>query len=563
MNDLETDVLIVGGGPVGLAASIALSCHGVRSLLVERHPGTTRHPKASVVSSRTMELFRQWDIEPAVRAGGVPPDDARAVVWATALAGIEIGRLTIGDAETIARYLAHGPAPLAICAQDVVEPLLLERARRSPCAELRYGTALEDFTQDADGVTATVQEQGSGARMTVQARYLVAADGHASGARSRLGIATEGPAPLGHMVNVHFTADLTPWTAGRAAILYWIVNPDVVGVFIALNGRDRWLFNLPYDPDRECADDYPADRCVAILRRAAGVPALAPRIESVTTWTMRRQIAARYRDGRVFLAGDAAHQFPPTGGFGMNCGIQDAHNLAWKLAGVLRGWAGPALLDTYDRERRPVASFYAEQSSANAETIAADMRPVAVIEDAGPDGEAFRSMIAAGIPGQRRHFDSEGLALGFHYDSTAVVPDGTPPPSPDDPVRDYVPVARPGHRAPHAWVAHEGRTVSTLDLFDGRFVLLTAAAASPWRDAAAEVASATEIPLACPVLAAGEADWLGAYGLEEDGAVLVRPDGHVGWRAPGAVPDPRTVLHVAMRGIVGRAKPSQHGEEAT
>lgn len=570
MDTIETPVLIAGGGPVGLATSIALSCHGVRSLLVERHPGTTRHPKASVVNARTMELFRQWGIEAVVRERGVPLERMANVIWATSLTGFEIGRLSLGDPDRTATYLAsEGPAPVAICAQDVVEPALLARARRSSFAELRYDTELESFAQDREGVTATIRDCGSGARRTVRARYLVAADGHASPTRARLAIATEGLAPLGHLVNIHFVADLTPWIAGRGAVLYWIINPDVVGVFVALNGHDRWLFNVPYDPARESAADYPTERCVALLRRAAGVPELEPVVQSVTTWTMRREVAVRYRDRRVFLAGDAAHQFPPTGGFGMNCGIQDAHNLAWKLAAVLQGWAEPALLDTYDAERRPVASFYTEQSSKNAQQVAADMRPSAVVEEEGPEGEAFRAVIAAGIPAQREHFDSHGQALGFHYDSAAIVADGTPPPLVDNPVRDHVPVARPGHRAPHAWIELDGRVISTLDLFDGRFVLLATKAGAAWCEAARFLAERDGVPLVAYALADAPRalavargaparvvdDWRARYGIEPDGAVLVRPDGHVGWRVRRAPADRRVALAAALRQILGGRGP--------
>jgi hypothetical protein len=274
---------------------------------------------------------------------------------------------------------------------------------------------------------------------------------------------------------------------------------------------------------------------------------------------MRREVASSYGAGRVFLAGDAAHEFPPTGGFGMNCGIHDAHNLAWKLAGVLQEWADPSLLDTYAAERRPVACFYTEQSSKNAQTVVADMRPVAVIEDAGPEGAAFRSMIAAGIPAQREHFESQGLALGFHYDSAAVVPDGTDPPAIDNPVRDYAPVARPGHRAPHAWVEVDGRIVSTLDLFDGRFVVLTTKAGASWCDAARVVAERDGIPLVTRVLACDPSggdvdDWRARYAIEPDGAVLVRPDGHVGWRMCRASARPHDILDAVMRRILGHER---------
>ncbi|MGH7786376.1 MAG: FAD-dependent monooxygenase, partial [Candidatus Binatia bacterium] len=458
MADIDVPVLIVGGGPVGLAASICLSQLGVPSLLVEQHATTTDHPKATVVNTRTFELFRQWGIEAEVKAGGLPLDKSQFIVWATSLTGYELGRLDLAagtgsdDATRSLRQLGRlSPTLTSICPQDVYEPILRRRAESGAGAAVRFSTQLVDFDATLDGVTAVVRSVGDGREQQVAAQYLIACDGGASGIRDRLGIPMVGPDRIGHLLNIYFHADLTPFITGREGALYWILNADLAGVFIALNNRDRWLLNTPFNPD-EPLERFTPEVCRALVRRAVGAPELAVDVRSIDPWILRSQVAAQYRAGRVFLAGDAAHRFPPTGGFGMNTGVQDVHNLAWKLAAVLQGWAPPALLDTYEAERRAVGQFNADQSLKNSRRMPAPGgghepgSPLSMIEEDSPAGEGVRAMIAAGIGGTREHFSAMGQAKGFAYESAAIVPDGSDDGA-ESTIETYVPTARPGSLA--------------------------------------------------------------------------------------------------------------------
>lgn len=547
MIEPELPVLIVGGGPVGLSMSICLSRLGVASRLVERHATTTTHPKATVVNTRTMELFRQWGVEDAVRAGAVPLERMRCIVWATTLAGHEIGRLEVGG--DVARLAASGrlsPTMQQICAQDIVEPALADVTRRSALATVDFGTALESF-QVVDNRVEAVLRHADGSDEPVSARYLVAADGAASPVRQALGIEMVGEPDLGRLLNIYFRGDLRPWIDDRPGPLYWIVNPDAPGVFIALNGTDRWLFNTPLPDD----GDTSAEACAALVRRAVGVDRFDVTVESALPWTAASLVADAYRRGPCFLVGDAAHQFPPTGGHGMNSGIQDAHNLAWKLAYVLRGAAGDALLDTYEVERRPVAQRYAEESVKNARGQRSAQRSIpAEVEHDSDDGKAIRELIASTIPAQRGHFVSPGLQLGFAYRSSAVVaasddgeqdamratgpqPDGVSTvPVADTDVTTYRPVVDPGRRAPHAWVVStdDGSRTSLLDHFDGRFTLLTIGADDPLASVASDLGVEAVVVGEHGVLLDAEGQVAEVYGLEPGDAVLVRPDGFVAWR---------------------------------
>jgi 2-polyprenyl-6-methoxyphenol hydroxylase-like FAD-dependent oxidoreductase len=571
MPDITTPVLIVGGGPVGLAASICLSRLGVPSLLAEQHETTTTHPRATVVNTRTFELFRQWGVDADVRSGGLPPGRSRYIVWATTLTGFELGRLDLmapragEDALSMVRTLGRqSPCVTGICPQDVYEPVLRRAAEASPIADVRYHTQLVSFRDDGAGIDAVVRHLSDGRDLSVRADWLLACDGAASPVRERLGIAMLGPDNIGSILNLYVHADLGPYIEGREGALYWILNADVAGVFIALDNATRWLFNTPFQlgPEQTITQFTP-ERCAALVRRAVGDPDLAVDVRSIDPWIMRSQVAERYRAGRCLLLGDAAHRFPPTGGFGMNTGVQDAHNVAWKLAGVLQGWASETLLDTYEIERRPVGQFNADQSFKNTRqmpnpgtAVERAAGPLALIEQDTPEGAATREMIAAGIENTREHFSAQGQAKGFAYASPAIVPDG----SADDTqstVIEYVPSARPGRLAPHAWIQHDGTLRSLLDLFGTRLVLLTGPDAGAWHDAAAALAD--RVPLAVHTVGGdvhldqGEpADWCTLYGVDADGAVLVRPDGHVAWRARRAPGDVAGALEQAVAQATGR-----------
>jgi hypothetical protein len=389
--------------------------------------------------------------------------------------------------------------------------------------------------------------------------------------RERLGIPMLGPDGIGNLLNVYFHADLGRFIEGREGALYLIVNPETPGVFIALDNQCRWLFNTPFHLEAgETLADFTPERCTAIVRRAAGDPRLAVDVRSVDPWVMRSQVAERYRAGRVFLLGDAAHRFPPTGGFGMNTGVQDAHNLAWKLAGVLQGWAGEALLDTYEAERRPVGQSNADQSLKNTRQMpvparrgATEENPLAAVEDDTPAGQALRDAIASGIGRTREHFSAQGQAKGFAYGSAAILPDGREAGEGQSTVERYVPSARPGSQAPHAWIdsphaplrGAPGPTAprSLLDLYGPRFTLVAGPRGEAWRASAARSGMPLDVWVVGSDVVPRDVDWCALYGVEADGAVLVRPDGHVAWRAPSRPPDADRRLAVACAVATGRA----------
>ncbi len=515
-----TPVLIVGGGPTGLSMAIVLARHGVRSLLVERHATTTDHPKARAVNVRTMELFRQWGVEDAVCDGALSQDFLR-FIWCKTLAGEEIARIETSDG----RRDGKSPTVRRIVSQDVVEQTLHQHASTLPAAKLEFSTELRSFRETRDGVDAELVDAASGKTRTCRARYMVAADGASSFVRRRLGIAMNGPAALSHQMSVYFRADLTPWTAQRPADIYYCTEGDWIGV---VNGTTRWLCIARHDagnggpPPVSTTEEY-----VARIRRSVGIPDLPVEVINATLWKMGAQAAARFRSGPVFLAGDAAHVMAPTGGFGMNTGIQDAHNLGWKLAAVLAGETGPALLDTYEAERKPVAESNAAWSAGNA-------RRIWGIQESVEAGE--REAVQAGAREQVDHISSAGRALGFRYASSAVIADGAPAPAFS--TQTYLPAASPGARAPHTWLVGKRGRLSILDLFERDWVLLTGSPGDSWRAALERVEPALRAGVRL-VTIGSEGDfedptgnWRELYGLERGGAVLVRPDGHVAWRGP-------------------------------
>lgn len=536
MDELDVEVLIVGGGPVGLSASIELSRQGISTLLVERHASTSIFPKARLITTRTMELFRAWGILDEVERAGMPREEFLAVGVGSSLTADDFVR----SAAAIQRDAPQSPTYTHLCSQDHLEVILRGLAESQPRADVRFATTLTDLRADADHVEAVIETE-HGATL-VRSRYVVAADGARSGIRERLGIETEGPPTLGHMISIMFEADLGFLSSDRRAALSFLRDPPCA-VEAVDNGR-RWMVQTGYEPEEGGSPaDFTEEVCLASVRAAVGVPDLPVRILGVMPWLQQAKVATDFSRGRVFLAGDAAHVATPQGGFGMNCGIQDAHNLAWKLAAVLRGTAGPRLLDTYTAERRPVAGRTVDESLANA-LITFHMM------------EGHLSMREA-IEQQAGRRSSEGLVLGFHYDSAAVVGDGTPAPTPADPYRTYVPTARPGHRAPHVWLDGQDGTVSTLDLLGPRFTLLTPAGGG-WPQPAKEAAHRLGVELSVIEISDNgsaplrSATWAREYGLGPTGAVLVRPDGHVGWRRPTGQPS-QAGLAAALGTILARS----------
>jgi len=518
---MNVPVLIIGAGPTGLAASILLSRHGVPSLVVERHPGTSVHPKATGISARTMELFRSWGIDAAVRQHGLRVDPVASV--SLTLASPELARQPVlaPDAATARRV---SPAEVVACAQDQLEPILLDCARSFRGADVRFGREVVALEPDADGVTATILDRAAPAETEVRAQYVIAADGASGRTRARLGIRMIGVEHVDQYLTVLFRADLDRFTGTRHAALYRIEHPDIRGVIVPTSADGRWVLGMPWQGDLDPFRTMGPAALADLVRRAIGAPGVDVEVTGAQVFEFAAQVADRFRDGRVFLAGDAAHRMTPAGAMGLNSAIHDVHNLAWKLAGVLQGWGDEALLDSYEAERRPVA-----------------------------ERNVTRSL------GLRRDVTIAAADLGAVYVSSSVVADG---PLPGQLMTDFTAPAWPGCRAPHLWLEREGRAISTLDLWSDRFTLLTrdGVVGDLWAACGWSAARDLSIPFAAYTI--GEfgnlldrsGSWHTAYGIGPDGAVLVRPDGHIAWRARRRVSNPigeitRALAHILARPV--------------
>jgi 2-polyprenyl-6-methoxyphenol hydroxylase-like FAD-dependent oxidoreductase len=529
-------VLIVGGGPVGLALAGELGWRGITCELVEQTDGAITTPKMNEVSTRTMEFCRRWGIADAVRHCPFPDDHPLDVVFVTSLSGHELARMP-RPPRAVQKADGHSPERQQICSQIWFDPILRSFAQSSPNVRLRYRTRLEAFEASAAGVTAELRHLDTGKREAITADYLVGCDGANSEIREALGIGLEGQGVLGHPLHLFFRApDLLARCGRQPGVFFLAIDRHGLWANIRVIDPANGLWRLMVlDSDGKQTPET-VDRA-ALLRRALGCP-VDVEWQGLSIWTRRSVVAERYSDGRVFLAGDAVHQLSPTGALGMNTGIGDAVDLGWKLAAVLDGWAGPGLLDCYDAERRPIGhrnvGMAAEFYIAHGEFADGN----AAIDEDSEAGRVLRRSLGEDLARNvGRMFRTAGLQLGYRYESSPIcLSDGTPP-FPDK-AEKLVASARPGSRAPHAWL-RDGRR-SILDLFGRGFVLLRFGKTPT----VALEQAARRRGVALTVMDVDETEIRKLY---ERRLVLVRPDGHVAWRAD-ALPANTEALIDRVRG---------------
>jgi 2,4-dichlorophenol 6-monooxygenase len=577
----QTDVLIVGSGPAGGAAALCLATLGIPNIMITKYRWTANTPRAHITNQRTMEIFRDLGIEDQVLADASPHEIIGDTVFCTSIAGEEIARIrTWGtDPAREADYQLASPSLTCDIPQTYLEPILVKNAAARG-TQARFSTEYLSHTQDAGGVDVLVRDRLTGSVYTIRAKYLIGADGARSAVAADIGLPMEGQMDIAGSMNITFSADISAYVSHRPSVLYWVIQPgsNVGGIGAGLVRMVRpwheWLIVWGYDiagPAPEVDDEA----ATQIVRNLVGLPELAVEITGTSLWGNNEMYATHLQSGRVFCAGDAIHRHPPSNGLGSNTSIQDSYNLAWKLAAVLRGQASPSLLDTYSAERAPVARqivLRANQSSREFVQLfdalgvtgaksEADM--VAGIEERKantPQGAAKRAAIVEAMELKNYEFNAHGVELGQFYESAAIVPDGSARPAPvRDPELYYQPSTVPGSRLPHAWVGDSTRKVSTLDLAPvTRFTLITGITGEAWAGAAEKVGDDLGVPIEAVVIGPGREitdiylDWTRLREIAEDGALLVRPDKHIGWRSVNLPADPEGALHAAMSSLLGR-----------
>jgi putative polyketide hydroxylase len=545
----EVPVVICGAGPVGLTASIMLSRRGIPNLVIEKRAGVSGLPRARGIMSRTVEIWSQFGLYDEMTAVSLPPSWCENIQHMDTLAG-EVFGVMPSNCMSPGAQAANTAYDFRCAAQDQIDSMLFRCASSYPEAQVVFDTELTGVAQDDDGVTLTLRLPDGSVRSR-RAQWLVAADGGRGSVRDMLGVGDHGHRDIAHFINNHFSADLSLFTEGREGTLLWVYAEGRVGCFQPLDGKTRWMCQIRFDPTTDPPETWTRQRVVRRLKDMVGDPRVEDipfTLHSTYTYSLNATIADRLRVGRVLIVGDAAHRIPPAGGIGMNTGVQTAHNAIWKLVAVINGEAPEALLDTYDLERREVAQRACDFGRVNMGFITAIL--------AAKAREAQRAAVAA----SKQFCNWVGLDLGVHYEAPdgAFIGDGTPFPPVSHPVTDYIPTAKPGYRAPHLWL-HEGdRRFSSVDLFEKSFVLLAGSAGQAWATAARALGGPTPVQ-AFVIGPQGdlqpESDFEGLYGVGPDGAVLVRPDGHVAWRSAGASQTPAAHLRQALDRIL-RRKPA-------
>jgi putative polyketide hydroxylase len=548
-------VLISGAGPVGLIMSILLSRAGVRNLVVEKRDRINTMPRARGITVRSVEILNQLGLRESLDAISLPPLWIKSFIYTEKLAGDILGVMHAQAMDPDEPDLGHSPEKYHVAAQDRIDPMLHDAAVGYPEANVRFNNEVIGYSEDDSGVTTTVRKP-NGTIARIRSEYLIAADGGKSPLRAMSGIGEDGLKNLRSFINNHVRADFSRFTAGREAALIWTFAPGLEGLFQPLDGKKDWGVQVQFDPETFENDTWTEEQARARIRAMIGDPAAQDvdiEIIKTYTYTLSMLVSRQLRKGRLLLTGDAAHQVPPYGGFGMNTGLQSAHNLAWKLAMVLSGDASEDLLDTYDAERREVAQRACEFGKKNAGYIEQMM---AAMRNAKSGAEKSNIISAS-----RQYGNWWGLDVGMHYEGDgAFVADDIGPPPVQDPVIDFVPHAKPGYRAPHFWAQQNGTRISSIHLCHSRFVLFAGPNGDAWVNAANDERLSLRSKIgAYSVGQEGdlipEGDFCSLHGIGPSGAVLVRPDGHVAFRAQDSSGDVLVRLNSVLDQVLYRNAP--------
>jgi 2,4-dichlorophenol 6-monooxygenase len=565
MPAVETDVLVVGSGPAGASAALALATYGVATTVITKYGRLADTPRAHITNQRTMEALRDLGVEEEVMAEATPQHLMGNLVYCTSIAGEELGRLHAWGTrpDRWAEYAAASPCRICDMPQDLMEPVLVHNAQARG-ANVRFDTEYLSLEQDDDGVTVRARDRLRDDEYDIRARYVIGADGGRSLVAEHVGLPLRGRMGVAGSINVVFEADLSHLVADRPSVLYWVLQPgaDVGGIGAGLvrmvRPWHRWLIVWGYDINGS-PPDLSEEFAMSIVRRLVGDDSVDVTISSSSAWTVNHMYAERHSTGRVFCAGDAVHRHPPSNGLGSNTSIQDSYNLAWKLAMVLRGQAGPGLLDTYTAERAPVGKQVVDRANQSIGETARIFEALGLLDsedpdvmvehmaarkEATPEAERQRAALRDAIVFKDYEFNCHGVEMDQRYESTAVVTDGAPPEQAlRDPQLHAHLTSRPGAKLPHAWLtAQPRRQVSTLDLGGhGRFTLFTGIGGESWVRAADVVGRRLGVHVAAVVIGPGHdyedpyGDWAGVREIADGGALLVRPDNYVAFRHASAL----------------------------
>lgn len=577
---VETDVLIVGSGPAGGSAALLLSTLGVPNIMITKYRWTANTPRAHITNQRAMEIFRDVGIDDQVLADATEHGLVGDTVFCTSIAGEEIGRIrTWGTgADREADYQLASPCLTVDIPQTYLEPILVKNATMRG-TQAQFSTEYISHVQDADGVNVSVVDRLTGHKYTIRAKYLIGADGARSKVAADIDLPLEGAMDIAGSMNITFKADIAEYVGHRPSVLYWVIQPgsNVGGIGAGLVRMVRpwnewlivWGFDITQPPP--VVDEAAA---IEIVRSLLGMPGLDVDITGTSLWGNNEVYATHLQKGRVFCAGDAIHRHPPSNGLGSNTSIQDSYNLAWKIAAVLKGQAGESLLDTYSTERAPVAERIVKRANLSSREFA-DLFHALGVTDAKteeemierieerkantPEGAAKRAALVKAMEIKNYEFNAHGVELGQFYSSSAIVSDGTLP----EPERDadlYYQVSTvPGSHLPHAWVGDHKRKLAMMDLAPyNRFTLITGVAGSAWQSAADKIGHELGVSVEAVVIGPGHEvtdlyfDWSRLREVSESGALLVRPDKHICWRAHELAVDPEDALRQALTVVLAR-----------